>query len=622
MPCSTVLCSTCRNILCPQVNVEPSKWMSAAEQTFEDFQKAAEQGSWSQVSPQAWTPLRFQSRRAEGEENIIKVWILYHDPIKENVADLRFRLISSDDGEYKRYFQFPHAEPSTSSAATLTAAYNWFEDCRSSHPHCNHPAVSESDWHPTRLVHIGHQDDTHWRLRVVSEDGIYPETALYMTLSYRWPPNPKLTLLTSNIAELRRENLIEGLPQLFRDLIVVARRFSVRYIWIDAFCIIQDSRGDWEVEAAMMRSVYANSACNIAASASSNPDEGLFRSRDPKMIQPGLVPCSLFSEEEKPHYIFEKDYWNREILQGPLHRRGWVFQERFLAPRVLYFGKSQVLWECLTEHKCEGFPEGIPAHYSEKNMDPLWDRLSQNDSAKKEKMDIFIFNLWIDLVNNYSLCDLTKPSDKLAAIAGIAQFFGDVTGVEYVAGLWKSKLIEMLDWHVYAPRALQSTEYRAPSWSWASVDGPIRLEGMSARTSFLIELLDVQVRARGLNSMINILEATITLKANISVATCHYLENGGRILLTEAGQFSTYLYIDTLNVKLTEGQKIVCMPYKKDHMNGLDGMYTYIIYLILEELASSNRHPLYRRLGHFRLEKSEEIRLLSMEAKSVDITII
>ena len=87
----------------------------------------------------------------------------------------------------------------------------------------------------------------------------------------------------------RRGSLIRDLPRAFQDMITVARRFSIRYIWIDSLCILQDSKEYWEKEASMMQDVYVNSSCNIAAAASTDPHGGLFRSRHAFDIQYGLV---------------------------------------------------------------------------------------------------------------------------------------------------------------------------------------------------------------------------------------------------------------------------------------------------------------------------------------------
>ncbi|KAI1753686.1 heterokaryon incompatibility protein-domain-containing protein [Xylaria castorea] len=644
MPYSTELCSTCRRFLCPEIEVEPFSWIKATGQTFEVFREAVEQGcaicskiwnaddqyakAWPQISFEAWKPVEFSFQKDESEagiEDIIDIIVMYRNPITKSPYEwLSFCLVSSNNSKYEAYFERPQIEPSTSPITTLTAAYGWFVNCCSSHLRCSKPATWTSDWLPTRLIDIGHQESTEWRLCITSEDGISPQSAPYITLSYRWAPNPSLILLTSNIIEFRGGKPIKTLPQLFQDVIVVAQRFSIRYIWIDALCIVQDSREDWEAQASTMRMVYANSACNIAASGSNSPDEGLFRACNPKEIQPSVVQCSLFSSENRPHYIFERNYWDREILAGPLHKRGWVFQERLLAPRVLYFGKNQVLWECLTEHKCEGFPSGIPGHISDKYMDPLLESLSRTSLNQPQKLDVSIFSLWLNIVEKYSQCALTNPSDKLFAIAGIAQLFRDATGDEYVAGLWKSRLIEMLDWRVEKPKALQSSEYRAPSWSWASVDGPVLPLMPYLSDTFTVELLDVHVQARTPNIMADVSEASITVRAKTFMAICHYLENGRRVLLTEGCQISSLHYLDNLDIKLPEGKKIVCMLCKEqDRTTEVGSRYRCIVCLILEELpCPSSSQAQYRRLGTFMEEKWENIDIFNTRSEIKVIKIV
>jgi hypothetical protein len=51
---------------------------------------------------------------------------------------------------------------------------------------------------------------------------------------------------------------------------------SVRYLWIDALCIIQNDidERDWYKESGNMRHVYSNDLFTIAADVSTHADEG------------------------------------------------------------------------------------------------------------------------------------------------------------------------------------------------------------------------------------------------------------------------------------------------------------------------------------------------------------
>lgn len=71
-----------------------------------------------------------------------------------------------------------------------------------------------------------------------------------------------------------------SLPQTFQDAIMVARNLNVPYLWIDTFCIVQNSKQDWEKEAAAMVKVYCESLCTVAASSSDNWQRDCFVPRD------------------------------------------------------------------------------------------------------------------------------------------------------------------------------------------------------------------------------------------------------------------------------------------------------------------------------------------------------
>jgi Heterokaryon incompatibility protein (HET) len=137
------------------------------------------------------------------------------------------------------------------------------------------------------LLDIGPTDDTGltddlWRLHITAED--VARSFDYLTLSYRWGSADFMKLTKSSMASFRMGKPISSLSRTFRDAITVARRFSIRYLWIDSLCIVQDSILDWQEQSALMRDVFTNSACNLAAADSHGPDEGLFRNQDPSFL--------------------------------------------------------------------------------------------------------------------------------------------------------------------------------------------------------------------------------------------------------------------------------------------------------------------------------------------------
>ncbi|KAL8868357.1 MAG: hypothetical protein Q9198_008207 [Flavoplaca austrocitrina] len=85
----------------------------------------------------------------------------------------------------------------------------------------------------------------------------------------------------------------------------------------------------------------------------------------------------------------------------------------------------------------------------------------------------FLWMKWVEVVETYTQRDLTIESDRLPALSGLASRFSNLWGCAYYAGLWEKKLMEGLCWFVRDPSTSIFIESYAPSWSWASLIGPV-----------------------------------------------------------------------------------------------------------------------------------------------------
>jgi hypothetical protein len=84
------------------------------------------------------------------------------------------------------------------------------------------------------------------------------------------------------------------------------------------------------------------------------------------------------------------------------------------------------------------------------------------------------YRYWNNIVEEYSKKNLTQESDRLIALYGIAQSIKQqYTHDEYIAGMWEKHLLNQLLWMTYTNLKKGRPEYRAPSWSWASVTGKL-----------------------------------------------------------------------------------------------------------------------------------------------------
>lgn len=88
--------------------------------------------------------------------------------------------------------------------------------------------------------------------------------------------------------------------------------------------------------------------------------------------------------------------------------------------------------------------------------------------------------VWYDVVGSYSRGKLTSPTDKLIALKGVEDEVARVNKFTYLYGLWKETLLTDLLWFaIEGPgKRLLTIEGNpvAPSWSWASIEGPVWLD--------------------------------------------------------------------------------------------------------------------------------------------------
>lgn len=373
----------------------------------------------------------------------------------------------------------------TSSTEAITTAATWIKSCNEKHEQCQNHGMT--DWYPTRLLHVG--DGATDKVRLLSTSQEQP-SAPYMTLSYCWGALQPIKLLQETESSLLEGMNVEELPQTFRDAVAVTRSCAISYLWIDSLCIRQDDTEDWATESLQMHKVYKNSYLNISADWGDNSSTGLFQQRDP--LTHSLAPLRLHSNiselfgqrghgDEVIFQLFSHFMWRDNVEESHISTRGWVLQERYLSPRVLHFGQRQLFWECRQSQVSESYPVEQP-DFDNQDL-PLRLKRGTTLPSQSEMLgdyEAFWHTSWKNVVVTYSSTNLTESGDKLMAISGIAKDFGiklQVVNDVYLAGLWRRDLHIQLLWHaVGRPQSHRPTQYRAPTWSWAAVDGEIGFE--------------------------------------------------------------------------------------------------------------------------------------------------
>ena len=109
---------------------------------------------------------------------------------------------------------------------------------------------------------------------------------------------------------------------------------------------------------------------------------------------------------------------------------------------------------------------------------------------------------WQQILEDYTKREMTLESDKLPGIGGIASEIGTLTGDIYLAGLWGQHIMSDLMWLTKSKEWLSRPEkWRAPSWSWASVDCPVLYGAVTDDSKMIAEIISCDVHLQSGNSV-------------------------------------------------------------------------------------------------------------------------
>lgn len=413
--------------------------------------------------------------------------------------------------ETGRYNDIPgrpiHENPKNPEAMDLIR--HWLQTCDEEHA-CS---SRKDSWLPRRVLDI--QRDTSGETAYLTEPAS-DDQGLYACLSYCWGQGANFVTtkatLDSHIAGVR----ISELPKTCQDAVHVARSCGVRYLWIDAICILQDDQQDWELESARMDDVYSRAYFTIAADRSPGYDRGFLQPRIPPVYVPLRFATRAGSTTDafaflRSSKMLLSDHDVEAIFSHePLSERGWAYQERVLSPRVIHFAADQLYFEW--EEYCE-FEDGFIKDWKV----PLRSAQETDSRAYQREPTLSLLRRWEAIVKGYTSRKLSKKSDKLPAQAGLAKRHETLVGDEYVAGLWRKSFLAGLCWMSELDRTgirrQSDPSFRAPSWSWASVDERIISTFCFSDKKPTAEVLDVRVELKGQNRYGELTDGYISLRA-------------------------------------------------------------------------------------------------------------
>ncbi|KAK4974035.1 hypothetical protein LTR66_011120 [Elasticomyces elasticus] len=294
---------------------------------------------------------------------------------------------------------------------------------------------------PARLVDVMPDDTRPGKAHLMETNG---RCLQYATLSYCWGPVKSASWLTTRDNFQAQLNGIErsDLPATLQDSLVILEKLHIRYIWIDALCIIQNDTTDWITEAAKMAGIYRGSLLTIAAASSPSTYSGCFNVKSTSHLErfSDLICVESTLSDGRPSRLYFYEHsrpgpYANDVLSGPLSTRAWTYQEQVLSRRMLYYTTSQLIWSC--EH-CLLAEDNLM-----EDCEPLYPVLAMRSPLTGESL----LDLWyMGVVEEFARRNITYTSDRMVAISALAKATQLNKHVDYVAGLWKDSIVTGLMW--------------------------------------------------------------------------------------------------------------------------------------------------------------------------------
>lgn len=401
---------------------------------------------------------------------------------------------------------------------TYSLAQRSFADCINNHPRC--PAPKDFTL-PTRVIDCLDPDNPKLH---TSHGG----TGRYVALSYVWGESQPNRTTTTNVDAYTLRIDPALLPQTIKDGIEATHTYGVRYLWVDALCILQDSEDDKAREIARILTIFRHSYFTIIAASAHKVSDGFLHDRSPSSPHDIALPFPCPDSNEVGTMVLSPVWQQYDASAELVNQRAWCLEERLLPARAFVYASHTLQFQCQTSIVNVGDAVCGPM-IGQRLPDLLFAADATEEPIALTAADHRALRwAWREAVGDYTRRTVTKTGDKLVAFAAIAELFQRAWRAEYLAGLWRPTLLQDLLWaRNYEGRAPRPTRYRAPSWSWAAVDGHVVAslldDRLSAEVGGAVQSCEVigcdAVPAISLLPLGKVLSGTLRLRAAMVKAT-------------------------------------------------------------------------------------------------------
>ncbi|KAF2123916.1 HET-domain-containing protein [Dothidotthia symphoricarpi CBS 119687] len=333
---------------------------------------------------------------------------------------------------------------------------SWIDACREGHGFDCQPCQST----PTKELYLS----SHFR--AIDVDAQYITTDVqghYVALSYVWGGKAGHATTSSNVDDLSRpgglQKVSSHVSSTVRDAMELTRLLGHKYLWVDRYCIIQDSIDDKRETIGVMDAIYTGAVLTICAA---NGDAG---SGIPGIIRDDRKFSQTIGNYDDDVQLMVSQSAEFYINRSTWNSRAWTFQERLCSNRCLIIVDGRVCFQCRQSAMCEDIHMESNSSYGGANgwsleLKDVPGRLFSENPLRQ----------YTKSVQLYTERRLSFVYDKLPAFSAIQKLLSVNLKSDFVVALPTSYFDFALLW---TPKTSLRRISSYPSWSWCGWENAI-----------------------------------------------------------------------------------------------------------------------------------------------------